>query len=437
MPTPGVPLTRRSVLGLTGVLASATVLGACGSKGGSQAASTSYSPAPTDVKANLTYAFWDQTQREAIEANLTGFTKQYPGVTVNLDVTPYAQYFTKLQTQASSNTLPDLFWLNGPNFQLYADNGKLAPITGVVKNGAIDLANYPKPLVNLYNANGTQYGVPKDFDTIALWYNKAIFARAGIQPPTATWTWTDLQTAAKTISRKLKAQGIYGVVAGMDGQTTYYDTIFQAGGNVVSPDGKKSGYDSAATAKGIQFWTDLIASEGSPNVKQLTDTPADQWFSNGKAAMFYAGDWVRTELADSAVVKDVQVVPLPKGEQRATVIHGVSNVVPSGSKNPAAAHALQVYLAGREAQQQQGDMGAVIPAFTGTQDAFAKSLPGVDLQVFLDAVSYAKPLPTSKNTAAWNTEEAAILPGVFAGTTPVGTGLSQLATQMNAALAKE
>ncbi|GAA2753662.1 ABC transporter substrate-binding protein [Amnibacterium kyonggiense] len=431
------PVTRRALVGLAGAATAGLLLAGCSSPGGSGGApSGDYTAAPKDLKASITYALWDQTQVKAIQANLAGFKKEYPNISVNVDVTPYDTYFTKLQTEASSNTMPDLFWLNGPNFQLYADNGKVEPITGEIKAGAIDPKNYPSALVDLYTANGVHYGVPKDFDTIGLWYNKALFAKAGVAVPTSDWTWDDLTTAATTISSKLKGQGIYGVAAGMDGQTTYYDTIFQAGGNVISADGKKSEYASDATKKGIVFWRDLIASKGSPSVKQLTDTPADQWFVSGKAAMLIGGDWGRSEIAAAPIAKDVQVAPLPKGEQKATVIHGVSNVVAAGSRNKQAAQALQVYLASKAAQQQQGDMGAVIPAFNGTQDSFAKSMPGVDLQVFLDELAYAKPLPVSKNTAAWNALEAKYLPGVFAGTSPVDSTLEQLQTEMTAALAK-
>jgi multiple sugar transport system substrate-binding protein len=428
---------RRRLVGGIGVLAAAALLAGCSSGAGTTTASNGYTAPSKKASANITYALWDQTQVKAIKANLVGFNKLYPNIHVNIDVTPFADYWTKLQTEATSSTLPDLFWLNGPNAQLYESNGKVEPITAEVKAGAIKLANYPKALNSLYAVNGVQYGVPKDFDTIGLWYNTAIFKEAGVAVPNDTWTWDDFQTAAKTISEKLASKGIYGAAAGMDGQTTYYDTIFQAGGSVVAANGKTSEYDSPATAKGIQFWTDLIASKGSPSISQLTDTPADQWFVSGKVAMYQGGDWARSEIAASPVAKDVQVAPLPKGVKRATVIHGVSNVVAANSKHKQAAQALQVYLASKAAQLQQGNLGAVIPAFNGTQTAFASSMSGVNLQVFLDEVKYSVPLPSSKNTAAWNTFETNLLPQAFSGQQPVDTVLKQLTTQMNGALAKE
>ncbi len=430
--------TRRGALfGIVGAACATLLLAGCAGPGDAGGDAPQTAPVGKDTAATLTYAVWDQNQVAAIKANLEGFNEQYPKIKVNVDVTPWGTYWTKLQTEASSNTLPDLFWMNGPNFQLYASNGKLEPITAEVKAGAIDPANYSKALNDLYTYDDVQYGVPKDFDTIAIWANKSLFEKARVALPTDGWTWDDFQSLSAEISHKLKAQGIYGAAGGMDGQTTYYDTIFQAGGNVISADGKTSEYDTPAAKAGIAFWTDLIASGASPSMAQLTDTGADQWFTSGKLAMYQGGSWFRGALAGSDMEKDVVVIPLPKGQQQATVIHGVANVVAANSTHKAAAQALQAYLAGKQAQQQQGDLGAVIPAFNGTQDAFTKSMPDANLQVFLDAVDYAKPLPISKNTAAWNTLEANLLPSAFDGSQPVDGVLKDLATQMDAALAKE
>ena len=426
--------TRSAALALT--LAAALVATGCSSSNNpGKSTSAGYSTPAKDLSASITYGVWDQNQVPAIQQNLEGFNKQYPNIKVSVNVTPFGEYWTKLQTQASSNTLPDLFWMNGPNIGLYASNGKLEPITGEVNAKALDPANYPPALVDLYTINGTKYGVPKDFDTIGVWTNKALFDKAGVPVPTGDWTWQQFQDTAKQISDKLKSQGIYGAAGGMDGQTTYYNTIFQAGGTVVA-DGK-SGYDSPESQAGIKFWTDLIASDASPSIQQLTDTTADQWFTSGKLAMYWGGSWFRAALKDTALAKDITVLPLPKDKEQATVIHGVANVVAASSKNKQAAQALQVYLAGKDAQQQQGDAGSIIPAFTGTQAGFTKSMPNANLQVFLDALAYAKPLPVSKNTAAWNAMEADLLPQAFSGERPVADVTKELATKMDAALAKE
>ncbi|WP_299954115.1 sugar ABC transporter substrate-binding protein [uncultured Modestobacter sp.] len=425
----------RRTAGLATGLAVALTVAGCGdsSSGGGEAAA--YEPASSDLSATITYGVWDQNQVPVIEQNIAAFNEEFPDVTVNVNVTPYSEYWTKLQTQGSSQTLPDLFWMNGPNFQLYAANDLLEPITEVVEAGDIDPANYPEALNELYTLDDVQYGVPKDFDTIGVWVNTQLFEQAGVELPSGDWTWEDFQATAAEISQKLSGQGVYGAAGGMDGQTTYYNTIFQSGGSVI--DGDSSGYDTPETQQGIQFWTDLIASGGSPSMQQLTDTTADQWFVSGKLAMYFGGSWFRSAITDSDLVGTVTALPLPIGEEQATVIHGVSNVVAADSENKQAAQALQVFLAGEEAQRQLGEAGSVIPAYTGTQDAFADSLEGADLQVFLDALDYARPLPVSANTAEWNAAETELLPEAFSGARPVDEVTAELAERMNTALAAE
>lgn len=384
--------------------------------------------------AEITYALWDKNQVPALEQNIKDFNKEHPEIKVTIDVTPWEQYWTKLQTQASSKTLPDVFWMNGPNFQLYAGNGQLEKITDEVDPG-----DYPQALNDLYSLDGTQYGVPKDFDTVALWYNKDLLAKAGVEAPTDSWTWDEFHTAAKTVSDSLKGEGVYGVVAGLsNGQSSYYDSILQAGGEILTDDGTKSGYDSPEAIKGIQFWTDLIADGSSPSVQQLADTDADSWFETGKAAFFYSGTWSVSRLAESDVADQISVAPLPKDERQATVIHGLANVVSANSKHKAAAQAFQDFLGTELAQKTQAEMGAANPAFNGTQQAFVDSQPTFNLQVFLDAATdYAFPYPASKNTAAWNQLEAELLPAALSGERPVADVAKDLAEQMNAALADE
>lgn len=420
---------RKALLATAAAVASAVVLAGCSSNTGGGSDAT----ADHNLSASISYAFWDVNQKPAMEALIKDFNKEYPNIKVTPQITPYQNYFTKLQTQGSSKTLPDVFWMNGPNFQLYASNGLLEPVSS-----AIEPSNYPKALDDLYTWDGKQYGVPKDFDTIGVYYNKAVFDKAGVAYPTADWTWDEFHQKAKEISDKLKAQGVYGVASGLSGgQEMYYDTILQAGGYIVSKDGKKSGYDDPKTIEGLQFVRDLVADGSSPTPSQLSDTPQDQWFINGKSAMIWSGTWLNSELLASPIKSTIALAPLPKGERQATVIHGLANVVAKDSKNKAAAIAFQNYLGGKEAAETQAKMGAANPAYNDTQQAFIASAPW-DLNVFEKAATeYAYPYPISKNTAAWNKAENDLLPDAFSGAKPVEEVAKQLAKQMNADLAKE
>ena len=421
------------------LLSAAVALSACGGGGGAGSSPEGDGAvAGTDASAQLTYGVWDLNQVPAMKALVEDFRKTYPNISVEIAHTPPQQYWTKLQTQASSGTLPDVFWMNGPNVTLYATNGMIAPIDPLIEQGVVDPGNYPDAMNRLYTVDGTEYAVPKDFDTVALWYNRDVFERAGVALPTAEWTWSDFQKAGVAISEKLKGEGIYGVVMDlMSPQSTYYNSVLQAGGHIISEDGTKSGYDDPATIRGLQLWRDLIESGASPTVAQLSDTTANQWFGSGRAGMMWSGTWMVSEFLQSPQAKNIDVAPLPKDKERATVIHGLGVVMAAKGKNTAAARAFLGYLAGKEAALIQAKSGAANPAFTGSQAEWLASAPGFDLQVFLDAVEYAHPYPVSKNAAAWNQLESDLLPQAFSGPRPVSEVATDLANGMNEILSQE
>src|SRR3954452_8527583 len=137
--------TRRKRLLLGALLA----VSAC-SGGGDKPA------ADPNAKVTLSYGVWDANQKPVMESLATEFTKTHPNITVQVQLTPWADYWTKLKAAATGGAAPDVFWMNGPNFQLYASNKVIAPMPGQP-----DLSVSPKPLTDLYTFEGKPYGLPK------------------------------------------------------------------------------------------------------------------------------------------------------------------------------------------------------------------------------------------------------------------------------------
>ncbi len=406
-------------------LAAGTLVLALGALGLSACSAT---PSASE-KVTLTYGIWDKNQEPAMQKVIADFEKQNPNISVDIQLTANADYWTKLQTAASAGSAPDVFWMNGPNFQLYASNGQLAPLDSVQKS------DYPSGLVNLYTYDGKLYGAPKDFDTVGVWYNKKLFDAAGLSYPKAGWTWDELKADAKALTGK--TPGTFGIAAPPYGQENIYDTTAQAGGYIISKDGKKSGYDDPKTKEGVQFWLDFVKSGESPTLQQMTDTYSADLFTSGKVAMYWAGSWNPGAFAKTAIAGDINVAPLPQGPvSNQSVIHGLANVVSAKSAHLDAAKKFAAFASGKSAAEEMARSGAVIPAFNGTQDLWVKSLPQYDLQVYIDEVKTAVPYPVSKNTAAWNADETAEFAKIWSGSVDLDTGLNELASKMNAELAK-
>lgn len=382
-------------------------------------------------KTTLQYGIWDQEQQPAMEKIVAAFEDENPDIDVKIQLTPYSNYFTKLQTAATGGSAPDVFWMNGPNFKLYASNGQLAELTDV------DASKYPQGLIDLYTYDGKLYGAPKDFDTIGVWYNKDLFDAAGVEYPQAGWTWDDYLDTAKALTDP--EAGIWGSAAALRDQEGFYNTIPQAGGEVISADGKKTGFDSPEALQGIEFWTNQIKEGVSPTQQQMTDTNPEDAFMSGKIAMYWNGSWAAAKYnSDPAFMEVVDVAPLPAGPTgNQSVIHGVANVVNAKSSHLEAAEKFAAFASGETAAKIQAESAAAIPAYEGMQQAWIDSSLHFQLQVFIDALDTAVAYPTSQNSAVWMNAQQDILAQVWAGSVTPQEGLKDLAAQMQAALDEE
>ncbi len=421
-------MKRRTFLATAAVAGLAGTLSACGAKDNAETGqSTTLDPNTT---AELTLSYWDKAQTPTVEANIKAFNEKYPNITVTPSIAGYEDYWARMRTQAEGGDLPDVFWMNGPNFQLYASNGMLAELDDL---SDVAWDKYPTALRELYSLDGKAYGIPKDYDTIACFINTKIFEQAGVELPAADWTWEDHHKIAQAIA---DSGAGYGVVVDLGGQVSYYNTIYQAGGYVIKEG--KSGYDDPKTVKGIKFWADHIASGAMPPMEIAAETPSDQLFLAGKAGIHWGGSWEVKPLLEAFPNGEIKVVPLPKGETQATIIHGLAYAASAKSKNLAAAKALVKALTDQAAAETEASNGTAIPAYAGTQTKWLEQAPEMGIDEFTTAAeTYAIPFPVSKNTSAWMGKESELLSPVFTGKTSAEEGCKQLATEMNAALEAE
>ena len=390
----------------------------------------------TEMEATIEFAAWESDFDW--DAVIAGFNETYPNITVQITKSPFKDFFTRLQTQASGNNLPDAFMMNGPNFQLYASNDIIVPFDRAVEDGELDFSNYPEAMAELYTYDGTPYAVPTSYDSIGLWYNEDLFEKAGVEVPTDEWTWEDLHEAAQEISEALKDEGVYGFAGGAYNQELFYNLIFQAGGAVLNEDATEAQYSSPGSREALQFLRDMVEDGSSPTIQTTADTSPDELFKSGKAAMVYGGSFRVQGYVDSAVGESIQVVPLPKGKERGVVLHGGAVVASAASENAAAAAAFAVYHGSEEGQRIIGESGASIPAFQGTEQAYIDAHPEYDLEIFPEsAEEYGFPYPVSANTQAWLEVESDMVPKILAGDLSVEEGTTQLDEKINALLAEE
>ena len=200
-------------------------------------------------EVSLRFVIWDENQLAMQEQLAAEFTAINPHITIDIDVIPWADYWTAVQTAVAGGDAHDVMWMNGSNLPLFASNGILLPIDDLVERDAYDLSAYPRSLIDLYTLDGGLYGLSKDFDTIGLYYNVGMFDAAGVDYPDDTWTWDDLKRAA----RALTTDDEWGFAATLWAQMVVFDLIGQNGGQVLSDDGMHVLYGTPEACQALQF----------------------------------------------------------------------------------------------------------------------------------------------------------------------------------------
>ncbi len=385
-------------------------------------------------RTTITYALWDQLQVAGTKKVIEAFEAEHPDIAVEIHVTPFSSYWTTLKTAMRGGSAPDVFWMNAVNLQLYAAGGVLQPLDEFIERDGFDMGVHPDELLRMYTYKGTRYAMPKDFDTIGLWYNKELFDKKGIEYPDESWTWDTVRDAAAELTDRRR--GVHGIAAEMSKQYTYYNTIAQAGGYVIR-DGR-SGFGDPRTIEGLRFWTDLIDKGHSPSQSAMTDTRGRQLYLSEKVAMNYDLSSMASQMYAAPAIKDHgSVAVLPEGRERATTIHGLAAAVSGKSRNTEAAWKFARFLGSRKAALIQAEAGVTISSYRGTQDAWVKSMPEFDLQVFIDMLDYAVPYPSSKRTAVWENLQPQLLGRPFSGKGGIEDASRTLARQMDLALEQE
>ncbi|QHT59092.1 extracellular solute-binding protein [Paenibacillus lycopersici] len=229
------------------------------------------------------------------------YQKDHPNVKIALDSMNTDQQKLKLKTQAASNTVPDITIVN-PSAQLQPYVKVLAPLNDMLdKNGLKD--TFQKGLLDYYSVDGNIYGVPDGNNIEVVYYNKDLFAQAGIT--TTPTTYDEFLADVKA----LRAKGITPIAEGekdsWTGSFLFMNILLRTNGgpgflqDVV--DGKKT-FKDPAFIEAVTAMQDLIQAkafeEGATSIDYNT---GGNIFKTGKAAMMIMGTW-ETGAVDSSVV---------------------------------------------------------------------------------------------------------------------------------------
>ncbi|WP_406497420.1 sugar ABC transporter substrate-binding protein [Streptomyces sp. NBC_01604] len=398
----------RTVAALAGALALSLVSGCAQGAGTGASANT------------VTYWLWDANQLPAYQACAKDFEKQNPGLKVRLTQLGWDDYWTKLTASFIAGTQPDVFTDHIQKFGQFADLKVLEPLDDL---GIQDADYQPGLAANWMGQDGHRYGAPKDWDTVALFYNRKMANDAGLtadQLNDLAWNPKDGGTFEKAIAhltiddkgRRGDEPGfdknnvkVYGLATNGggdgDGQTQW--STFTASAGWSYTDKKRWGtqyqYDSD-TFQSVIKWYFGLAKKGY--LAPFTDynsasNQANTQVAAGKAAAAFDGAWMVSSY-DGFKGLDIAtaVTPLGPTGKRATMMNGLADSITKNAHNKQGAKKWVTYLASNECQKTVGSYGIVFPATPdGTKAAVAAyEKKGIDVSAFTEPVADTKEFTT-------------------------------------------
>jgi multiple sugar transport system substrate-binding protein len=193
-----------------------------------------------------------------------------------------------------SGKAPGIAYEFGSSITTLAQRHQTQDLTSLVKGTPSFQWNdfFPAARQAATTPDGKIYGVPALVDNLALIYNKKLFDAAGLSYPTPNWTWDDFRSAARKLTDTAKHQ--YGWAYVNDGTEDtvwrFIAMLWQAGGDLLTPDGKKSAFDSPSGLQAMQLLHDMSVTDHSVYL-DTGDGQYQNLFNSGKIGMLWTGPW--------------------------------------------------------------------------------------------------------------------------------------------------
>jgi multiple sugar transport system substrate-binding protein len=452
----------RTYRGISAAISLALLAG-CGWGGADSATSSS-------GNGTIEYWLWDSGQEPGYQKCADSFAQQNPGLKVHISQYGWDVYWSKLTAGFIADTAPDVFTDHLAKFAQFVDLKVLRPLDELGPTSDVNDGDYQEGLAELWKGqDGHRYGTPKDWDTIAMFYNPAALKAAGVDPATLSslsWNPEDGGTFEKTIAHlTIDKNGKRGDEPGFDqnnvkqygfgsdgsggagwGQTQWSAFTGSAGWQATdkNPWGTHFNLDQPVLQSTLSWYFGLSKKGYMPTFAEIggnNPVGPDKQIQSGIAAMALSGSWMIStfsNLTDAAGNKlNIGIAPTPIGPdgKRASMFNGLADSVTTLSKQPENAAKWVKYLSGSECQTVIGKSGVVFPARPeGTEAAIAFNRDDrkLDVTPFTDQVKDKTTFlfPVTSNAADITALMNPRMDAVYIGSAPVSS-LTTLNDQLN------
>ena len=374
-------MNKRILAGASVAVASMLALSACSNGGGTGSQSAD----------SLVWSMWVAGQEDqAAWQTVADEVKTADGIDVTIQGAPFNDYWTKLRTQLSTGSAPCIVSIQSLRAANFTD--VMLPLDDLASDSDVDLSEFDTTALDAMKVDGELYALPYDTGPLMMFYNKSMFAEAGVDEPTPGWTADDFETAGAA----LKAQGKTLFAPSVEDLFLESSILAYNGGRVITEDGDLD-VTNAKFAEGLD-WIAGLVKNGYAMEASADPSADDNAFVNGQAATFVDGPWSLLGTKSKATF-DLGVVTIPTGSDPTTFSAGSGFGISKECANPDEAFAAIQTMTGDKVLSTLGEEGRAFPARTAAQQSW---FDNADIEGVQDAFAAAQdgsvPLPGNKNS---------------------------------------
>jgi multiple sugar transport system substrate-binding protein len=392
------PLNR--LLGVVAAVAGLLVAAGCGGGAGPEAqarGTTGGSDGPTGGKAQarITFQLKAEPEEAAVYRSLVTAYGQQGGGGVTLVPVGRKDHLTRLSTSFASGSPPDVFLINYREYAPFVVRGAVEPVAPLLRQTGVDLGSYYEEPLRAFTYRGALQCMPQNISSLVVYWNRDLFATAGVPAPTADWSWADFTDAARALTRTgVKGLGIEPSI------TRMAPVVWGNGGRIVDDtvNPTRTTLHEPAAREALETMLRLAREDKvAPDKTQVAAQALEEQFMTGKLAMFMSSRVEVPKLREQRGL-DFDVAPLPGLRQPSSILHSDAYCISRTSKNKEAAARFVAYATGQQGQTITAMGGRTVPSLrsVATSPAFLSAArKPQSSQVFLDAVPHLQHTPVS------------------------------------------
>ena len=307
----------------------------------------------TDDAQSIGMTGWVSSPAEddLVRAVVRDFEQRFPDLSVRYDPIQ-ANYIDKIQLMLGTGTAPDVFMLDAFWAPALVAYDTLLPLDEFIASDPdFDIDDFEPALLDAFRRDGKLYGLPKDYSTLALFYNPEMLARAEIKSPPTNWD--ELFATAQRLTQDTDGDGRidqygFGLVDGLEYVLPF---IWQNAAEFLSSDGTVN-IDDAGVRDALRFLQRLRRS----GIAKLPSEVGAAWnmdgFGRQRIAMTFSGLWAVNFMRTTFPNTPYAIANLPRGKTKQSIAYVVGYVIPKDAASPRRAWTLLRYLTSKQGQAQ-------------------------------------------------------------------------------------